>query len=201
MHRFGNPEGGGTEDVTCVMKKMFCRCRAANKSGSSGSRAIRDRLAVSVAGSYGKPVQVMRTQVPRDQEVIVETANDLAKKYGLEQYLGRPDALNEAIFNLMLLQETMQLEQAQRLKVSGVKSGTMSTRRTVHGAFIAGCTGDTQYRYAVETALKAGTTVMAVFHRSGFVRMLRSMGVPESAILQYCDSVIISDDTHCGDLE
>lgn len=129
----------------------------------------------------------------------METAADLAKKYGLERYLDKPAELNDAIFNLMLLQETMQLEQARKKKADRPDAVTISAKRPAHGKFVAACSGDVTYRYAVETALKAGTTVIAVFQRSRFVRVLRSMGVPEDRIAVYCESVTIDDDTHCSD--
>lgn len=131
----------------------------------------------------------------------MESAADLAKRHGLEKYLDRPAELNDAIFNLMLLQETMQLEQAQRLKVRDAGTDTITSKRSVHGKFIAGCTGEKQYRYAVETALRASTAIVAVFQRRLFISMLNRMGVPEDRIAQYCDSIIISDDTHCSDMD
>jgi hypothetical protein len=131
----------------------------------------------------------------------METAADLAKKYGLEQYLDKPAELNDAIFNLMLLQETIQLEQARKKKRDGPDAAAISTKRIAHGKFVAACSGDGNYRYAVETALKAGTTIIALFQRGRFVRMLRSMGVPEDKIAEFCDTVTISDDTHCIDQE
>lgn len=131
----------------------------------------------------------------------MDSAADLAKRHGLEKYLDKPAELNDAIFNLMLLQETMQIEQAQRLKIRGSDTGTITSKRSVHGKFIAGCTGDKQYRYAVETALRASTAIIAVFQRGLFISMLKRMGIPEDRIAQYCDSVIISDDTHCSDMD
>jgi hypothetical protein len=131
--------------------------------------------------------------------VPMESAADMAKRHGLEKYLDKPAELNDAIFNLMLLQETVQIEQAQRLKIRPAGTETILSKRSVHGKFIAGCTGDKQYGYAVETALRAATTVVAVFQRGLFISMLERMGIPEDRISQYCDSVIISDDTHCSD--
>ena len=128
----------------------------------------------------------------------METAAELAKKYGLEQYLDKPAELNEAIFNLMLLQETIQFEQARRMKVGAT---AVSIKRSAQGSFIAACTGDKAYRYAAETALKAGTTVLAVFQRKRFISVLRSMGVPEDEITEFCDSVVIDDNTLCFDVE
>ena len=128
----------------------------------------------------------------------METAAELAKKYGLEQYLDKPVELNDAIFNLMLLQETIQLEQARRMKVG---AGTVAAKRSAHGTFIVACSGDKTYRYPVETALKAGTTVIAVFQRRRFIGVLRSMGVPEDKIAEFCDSVVIDDNTLCFDEE
>jgi hypothetical protein len=131
----------------------------------------------------------------------MESAADLAKKHGLEEYLDKPAELNDAIFNLMLLQETIQIEQAQRLKIRGTGTGTITIKRSAHGTFIAGCTGDKQYRYAVETALRASTAIVAVFQRGLFVSMLKRMGIPGDRIARYCDSVIISDDSHCSDMD
>jgi hypothetical protein len=128
----------------------------------------------------------------------METAVELAKKFDLEYYLDKPSELNDAIFNLMLLQETLQMEQARKMKVN---ARTISIKRTALGKFVATCTGDVTYRYAVETALKAGTAIVPVFQRSRFVKMLRSMGVPEDRIAEYCDSVTVDDDTHCMDRE
>ncbi len=128
----------------------------------------------------------------------METALELAKKYGLEHYLDKPAELNDAIFNLMLLQETIQIEQARKMKVGAV---TITAKRSAHGMFIAACSGDKTYRYAAETAIKAETTVVAVFQRKRFVGVLRSMGVPEDKIAEFCDSVVIDDNTLCFDQE
>jgi len=128
----------------------------------------------------------------------METAAELAKKYGLERYLDKPAELNDAIFNLMLLQETAQLEQAQKMKVGAV---AIAAKRSAHGTFFAACSGDKTYRYAAETALKAGTTVLAVFQRRRFIGVLRSMGVPEDKIAEFCDSIVIDDNTLCFDEE
>lgn len=128
-------------------------------------------------------------------------AVDLAKKYDLEHYLDKPAELNETILRLLLLQETIQIEQSQKLKFRKSNAETISAKRSVHGSFIAACTGDRTYRYAVETALKAGTTILSVFQRSRFVNVLRSMGVPEEKIVECVDSIIIDDNTHCVDQE
>ena len=128
----------------------------------------------------------------------METAAELAKKYGVERYLDKPAELNEAIFNLMLLQETLQFEQARRMQVG---SAAVSIKRSAQGSFIAACSGDKAYRYAAETALKAGTTVLAVFQRKRFIGVLRGMGVPEEKITELCDSVVIDDNTLCFDAE
>ncbi len=128
----------------------------------------------------------------------METAAELAKRLGLEQYLDKPGELNKAIFNLMLLQETLQMEQARKMKVN---AKSILIKRSAHGKFIAACSGDPAYRYAVETALKAGTTVIPVFQRSRFINLLRGMGIPEDRIAQYCDSITIDDDTLCIDRE
>jgi len=131
----------------------------------------------------------------------MDNAIDLAKKYGLEHYLGKPSELNEAIFQLLLLQETIQIEQSRTLAFRTSDVETVSLRRNTHGAFISASTGDKKYRYAVETALKAGTTILAVFQRGRFVSILRSMGVPEENIAEYADSIVIDDNTHCTDQE
>jgi hypothetical protein len=130
--------------------------------------------------------------------VLMETAAELAKKYGLERYLVKPAELNDAILHLMLLQETIQLEQARKMKVGAV---TITAKRSAAGAFFAACTGDKTYRYAAETALKAGATVIAVFQRKRFTGVLRSMGVPEDKIEEFCNSVVIDDNTLCFDEE
>lgn len=128
----------------------------------------------------------------------METAAELAKKYGLERYLGKPVELNDAIFQLMLLQETIQLEQARKMKVG---AAAIAAQRSARGTFFVACSGDKTYRYAAETALKAGTTVIAVFQRRRFIGVLRSMGVPEDKIAEFCDSVVIDDNTLCFDEE
>ncbi len=128
----------------------------------------------------------------------METAVELAKKHNLEYYLDKPAELNDAIFKLLLLQETLQMEQARRMKVN---SGTIAVKRGVHGKFVAACAGDRTYRYAVETALKTATAVIPVFQRSRFVGVLRSMGIPEDRIVQYCSSILVDDDTLCSDRE
>ncbi len=128
----------------------------------------------------------------------METAADLAKKLGMEYYLDKPDELNDAILNLLLLQESLQLEQAKKIKPD---EGVISVRRHVHGKFIAACVGDGTYRYAVETALKASTFTVAVFQRRRFIGVLRSMGIPEGKIAAFSGSVIIDDNTHCSDRE
>jgi hypothetical protein len=53
----------------------------------------------------------------------------------------------------------------------------------------------------VETALRASTAIVAVFQRRLFISMLNRMGVPEDRIADYCDSIIISDDSHCSDMD
>ncbi len=129
------------------------------------------------------------------------TAAGLAKKYGLEQYLDRPDELNDKIFHLMLLQETLQRERARKKKREEPDSTLILVKRIAYGKFIAACSGDATYRYAIETALKPATDVVAVFQHGRFVKALRSMGVPENRISEFCDTVTIEDDTHCIDAE
>ena len=128
----------------------------------------------------------------------MKTAAELAKKYGLESYLGKPAELNDAIFQLMLLQETIQLEQARKMKVGAT---AVTAKRSARGMFIAACSGDKTYRYAAETALKAATTVVAVFQRKHFIGLLRSLGIPEDKIAEFCNSVVIDDNTLCFDEE
>ncbi len=125
----------------------------------------------------------------------MENAAALAKKFGLESYLGRPAELNAAILNLMLLQETLQLEQTGIMKVN---ASTISIKRHVHGKFIATCRGDRTYRYAVETALEAATFTVPIFQRSRFISVLQKMGVPDEQIETYCNNLTIDDDTHCS---
>jgi hypothetical protein len=128
----------------------------------------------------------------------MESSESLAKKHGLEHYLQKPAQLNDAIFNLLLLQETMQLEQSRVMKINAVN---ISVRRPVTGKFVATCSGQEKYRYAVETALKASTFTVAVFQRSLFINILRNMGVPEGSISDFSDSITLDDDTHCIDQE
>ncbi|OGW41515.1 MAG: hypothetical protein A2010_04975 [Nitrospirae bacterium GWD2_57_9] len=129
------------------------------------------------------------------------TSSALAKRYGFERYLENPAELNDLIFNLMLLQETIQLEKARKKKREVPETESIQVKRTVYGKFIAGCSGDGKYRYAVETALRASTEVLSVFQRNKFVKVLTSMGVPEDKIREFCESVTIDDDTHCIDGE
>jgi hypothetical protein len=131
----------------------------------------------------------------------MHTAAALAKKYGLEYYLDKPDDLNRSIFNLLLLQETLQLEQARKQRRDCPYDETISIRRIAAGKFSAGAVGDVRYRYAVETALKASTEVLAVFHRARFMSMLRNIGMPDDIIDGLCNTVSIDDDTHCVDPE
>ncbi len=127
------------------------------------------------------------------------TSSGLAKKYGLEQYLDKPVELNDAIFNLMLLQETIQMERAQKKKSDGSAGSIIAVKRVAHGNFIAACSGDEKYRHAVETALKASTNILAVIQRNRFAKILRSMGVPEEKNADFCDTIMIDDNTHCID--
>jgi hypothetical protein len=106
--------------------------------------------------------------------------------------------LNDAIFHLLLLQETTQFEQTRKMKVG---AAAIAAKRAAYGTFFVACSGDKTYRYAAETALKAGTTVIAVFQRRRFIGVLRSMGVPEDKIVEFCDNVVIDDNTLCFDEE
>ena len=126
----------------------------------------------------------------------MESSADLARKYGLERYLEDPVRLNETIFQLLLLQETIQMERSGRLKVN---ASTLSVRRSALGKFTARCRGDRAYAYAVETALKAATNILPVFHLDRFIQVLKHMGIPEHKIADYCGTIVISDDTHCLD--
>jgi hypothetical protein len=92
----------------------------------------------------------------------------------------------------------MQLEQSRVMKINAVN---ISVRRPVTGKFVATCSGQEKYRYAVETALKASTFTVAVFQRSLFINILRNMGVPEGSISDFSDSITLDDDTHCIDQE
>jgi len=129
----------------------------------------------------------------------MHTSAALAKKLGLEHYLDKPAELNRVIFNLMLLQETIQLEQVREKSRDCADSETISIRRIATGKFTARAVGDARFRYAVETALKASTDILAVFQRARFVNMLRNLGMPNDIIDPLCDTVSIDDDTHCVD--
>lgn len=131
----------------------------------------------------------------------MHTASGLAKKHGLEKYLDRPQELNELIFDLLLLQETLQLGHARRTKRDHPRAVVITVKRSAYGKFIAACSGDETYRYAVETALKASTEVLSVFQRSRFTHLLRSMGVPDAKVEEYADTLVLDDDTHCADRE
>ncbi len=129
------------------------------------------------------------------------TSTALAKKYGMEQYLDRPAELNQMIFNLMLLQETIQLERARKKMRDRSAKGTIAVKRIASGKFVTACVGDEKYRYAVETAFKASSEILAVIQRTRFIRVMQSMGVPQKKIEEFCDSITIEDDTHCIDQE
>jgi hypothetical protein len=131
----------------------------------------------------------------------METASFFAKKNGLEQYLDKPVELNSLIFKLLVLQETVQAEEARKSKSDRPDAASISVRRTAQGKFTAACAGDATYRYAVETALRASTIIAPLFQRGRFVNALRSMGVPEERISEYCNSIVLSDDTLCIDPE
>lgn len=115
--------------------------------------------------------------------------------------MDNPAELNEAILKMMLLQETIQIENAGKKKRSEPQSSMITIKRTGSGKFVAGCFGDQKFRYAVETALKASTSLLAVFQRGRFINILKSMGVPEDRIQEYCQSITIDDDTYCIDQE
>lgn len=128
----------------------------------------------------------------------METALDFAKKHGLESYLERPAELNELIFKLLVLQETMQQEEVRKISAQRDLK-PITVKRSVAGAFTAQCCGEGAYRYAVETALLGSTATVPVFQRGRFINMLKNMGVPEKLISQYADTVVIDDRTHCFD--
>jgi hypothetical protein len=132
--------------------------------------------------------------------MIMKSASVLAKQYGLERYLNDSAALNENIFKMMLLQEALQHEKARRKK-GDVISTVISVKRKAAGKFTASSRGDEKYRYAVETALRASTDVLSVFHRRRFVNMLVNMGIPACKIEEFSESIILDDDTLCIDPE
>ena len=127
----------------------------------------------------------------------METASSFACKHGLEQYLDKPAELNEMILKLMVLQEAMQGEGAGER----IEAGTITVSRKVIGKFTVRCSGVLAFRYAVETAVKGSTATVALFQRGRFVALLRTMGVPEERIEEFCETVSIDDDTHCFDPE
>ena len=131
----------------------------------------------------------------------MESAYYFAKKHGLEQYLEKPDELNEMILKLMVLQETMQAEQARKQGASGHDRKAISISRTAAGKFTARCSGDAAYRYAVTTALQGSTALVPLFQRGRFISLLRKMGVPEEKIAEYSSSMMLDDDTLCIDQE
>jgi len=130
----------------------------------------------------------------------METAAYFARKHGLEQYLDRPAELNELILKLLVLQETMQREQA-RMSGDERAGQAIRVRRKAFGSFTIRCHGDASYRYAAETALKGSTATVPVFQHGRFTALMRQMGVPEDRIRDLCASVVIDDDTHCFDAE
>jgi len=134
-------------------------------------------------------------------EVHMESASVFAKKHGLEQYLEKPDALNEMIIKLLVLQEAMQAEAERKMQTEGAGRKIISIRRTAGGKFTVRCSGDGTYRYAVETALKGSTALVPLFQWGRFVSLLRKMGVPEDRSSEYCSSVTLHDDTICIDQE
>lgn len=131
----------------------------------------------------------------------METAAEMAKRFGLEQYLDRPAELNELILRLLLLQETMQFEAGARLRNSADAGGAISVRREAAGKFVVHCQGDPAYRYAVETALKGATSLIPCFHLKRFSGLLARMGVPPEQAARFCATAAVSDDTLCIDPE
>jgi hypothetical protein len=131
----------------------------------------------------------------------METASFFAKKHGLEHYLDEPAELNDLIFRLLVLQEILQAEDSRRTRTVRPDAAVISVRRTAQGRFTAACAGDAAYRYAVETALRTSTIIAPLLQRGRFMNALRSMGVPEERISEYCDGIVLSDDTLCIDPE
>lgn len=131
----------------------------------------------------------------------MESASYFAKKHGLEQYLEKPDELNDMILKLMVLQEAMQAEESRKKRTEGQERETIAVRRTAAGKFTARCTGDAAYRYAVVTALQGTTALVPLFQRGRFISLLRKMGIPEERIAEYCATVVLDDDTLCIDQE
>ena len=131
----------------------------------------------------------------------METASYFAKKHGLERYLEAPAELNDMIFKLLVLQETLQAEQARMRGPAVAPDAAISVRRSTAGKFSAACVADSRYRYAVESALRSATTVVPVFRWNVFTGTLRSLGIPEEIISRCLESVLLSDDTLCIDPE
>jgi len=131
----------------------------------------------------------------------MESASFFAKKHGLEQYLDNPDALNEMLLKLMVLQEALQTEAARKNRAGEGGRETIAVRRGAAGKFTARCNGDPAYRYAVLTALQGSTALVPIFQRRRFISLLKQMGIPEEKINEYCSSVMLDDDTHCIDQE
>jgi hypothetical protein len=131
----------------------------------------------------------------------MESVSVFAKKHGLEQYLDKPDELNEMILKLLVLQEAMQAEAERTMRAEGPGKKIISIRRTAGGKFTARCSGDGAYGYAVATALQGSTSLVPLFQRGRFVSLLRKMGVPEDRIAEYSSGVALHDDTVCIDQE
>ncbi len=129
----------------------------------------------------------------------MESASVFAKKHGLEQYLEKPDELNEMILKLLVIQEAMQAESERTARAKEPGQQPISIRRAAGGKFTVQCRGEGAYRYAVSTALQGSTALVPLFQRRRFTSLLRKMGVPEDRIDEYCSSVTLHDDTVCID--
>ncbi len=129
------------------------------------------------------------------------TSTSFAKKHNLEQYLEKPDELNEMIVKLLVLQEAMQAEADRKARAKEPGKQAISIRRSAGGKFTAQCYGEETYRDAVTTALQGSTTLVPLFQRRRFADLLRKMGVPEDRIVEYCSTVTLHDDTVCIDPE
>lgn len=131
----------------------------------------------------------------------METAAYFARKHGLEQYLDMPEELNEMILKLLVLQESLQHEQARKANAVPDGCSVVDVRRKMGGRFSVRCTGATAYRYAVETALRESTFAVPLFQQGRFAALLRQMGVPDERIAEFCATVVVDDDIHSIDPE
>jgi len=131
----------------------------------------------------------------------MESASVFAQKHGLDQYLEDPGALNDMILKLLILQESMQADAARKARTQETDRQEISVRRSAGGKFVASCSGQRTYAYAVATALQGSTALVPLFQRGRFLSLLRRMGVPEDRIAEYCATIALHDDTVCIDQE